>query len=94
MSLTDLVLLQVEIERCSATFAKDPCYGQLQALLRACMLLRAEMAHFTTNMQYYINLEVLECEGLELGQGHVCGPTMVHKADAAAVTTGRAAVCF
>jgi hypothetical protein len=34
----------------------------LDELLRMCLRLHAEMAHITTNLQYYINLEVVECE--------------------------------
>lgn len=54
--------LQVEIERALPQFRGDECAGQLDDLLRICLRLHAEMAHITTNLQYYINLEVVECE--------------------------------
>jgi hypothetical protein len=56
--------LQVDIERSLREFKRDACAGQLDDLLRTCLRLHAEMAHITTNLQYYINLEVVECESL------------------------------
>lgn len=53
---------QVEIERVLPQFKGDACAGQLDDLLRTCLRLHAEMAHITTNLQYYINLEVVECK--------------------------------
>lgn len=53
---------QVDIERSLPAFKGDACEGQLDDLLRICLRLHAEMAHITTNLQYYINLEVVECE--------------------------------
>lgn len=53
---------QVDIERSLPAFKGDTCKGQLDDLLRICLRLHAEMAHITTNLQYYINLEVVECE--------------------------------
>ena len=53
---------QVEIERALPQFKGDVCCAQLDDLLRRCLHLHAEMAHVTTNLQYYINLEVVECE--------------------------------
>jgi hypothetical protein len=52
----------VEVERSLPRFAGDACAPRLAELLRRCLRLRAEMAHFNINLQYYINLEVLECE--------------------------------
>lgn len=54
--------VQVEVERSLPRFAGDACAPRLAELLRRCLRLRAEMAHFNINLQYYINLEVLECE--------------------------------
>lgn len=54
--------LQVEIERALPQFKGDPCLAQLDDLVRTCLRLHAEMAHITTNLQYYVNLEVVECE--------------------------------
>jgi len=53
---------QVDVERALPQFKQDACIGQLDDLLRFCMRLHAEMAHITTNLQYYINLEVVECK--------------------------------
>jgi hypothetical protein len=53
---------QVEVERSLPRFSGDACAPRLAELLRRFLRLRAEMAHFNINLQYYINLEVLECE--------------------------------
>jgi hypothetical protein len=52
----------VEVERSLPRFSGDACAARLAELLRRFLRLRAEMAHFNINLQYYINLEVLECE--------------------------------
>jgi hypothetical protein len=52
----------VEVERSLPRFSGDACAPRLAELLRRFLRLRAEMAHFNINLQYYINLEVLECE--------------------------------
>eukprot|EP00878_Enallax_costatus_P017689 GHUV01018585.1.p1 GENE.GHUV01018585.1~~GHUV01018585.1.p1 ORF type:complete len:688 (+),score=234.63 GHUV01018585.1:858-2921(+) len=54
-------LLKVDIERIIPRFKQDACRGGLDDLLASCLHLRAEMAHFVINLQYYVNLEVLEC---------------------------------
>ncbi|KAF8068410.1 GCP3 [Scenedesmus sp. PABB004] len=54
-------VLKVEVERSLPRFGADPARPRLLGLLRACLRLRAEMAHLCVNLQYYVNLEVLEC---------------------------------
>lgn len=68
--------LKVDVERALPQFKQDACIGQLDDLLRFCMRLHAEMAHITTNLQYYINLEVVECAWSEFMAAAAAAPDL------------------
>uniref|UniRef100_A0A383WQ52 Uncharacterized protein n=1 Tax=Tetradesmus obliquus TaxID=3088 RepID=A0A383WQ52_TETOB len=68
--------LKVEVERSLPRFAGDACAPRLAELLRRCLRLRAEMAHFNINLQYYINLEVLECAWSEFTAAAAAAPDL------------------
>jgi hypothetical protein len=59
---THAAAAQTKVERCARAFKDDACKDGVCRVLRAALRQHAEMAHITTNLQYYINLEVVECE--------------------------------
>lgn len=60
---------QVEVERVLPHFKGQGCEQDLHDVLCTSLRLHSEMAHITTNLHYYVNLEVVECECCELVRG-------------------------